>query len=172
MKLIKESKIITQQLEAIESLNIVDIKYNTIEHPETSCKLSKTIRQDKNFLGQVLAKNTIDLLTQSKDFKFVTTTVLVFIKIESDNKTKYDTFYSQSKAEALINECDIDNIFQSIYSTIQTGLLIQSQIVILTFQSISSQLVAVISNYQTNQTIQEKVLLTIKMSMIMNNQIE
>ena len=101
-------------------------KIQYYRNPEVSCKLSKTIRQDKNVLGYVLAKNTIDLLTQSKDFKFVTTTVLVFIKTESDNKTKYDTFYSQSKAEALINECDIENIFQSIYSTVQTGLLIQS----------------------------------------------
>ena len=36
---------ITQQLKAIENLNIVDIKCNTIEHPKTSHKLSKTVRQ-------------------------------------------------------------------------------------------------------------------------------
>ena len=41
----------------------------------------------------------IDLLTQLKGFKIVATLVLVFKKIESDDKTKYDTFYSHSKAE-------------------------------------------------------------------------
>ena len=36
---------ITQQLKVIENLNIVDIKYKIIEHPKTSHKLSKTVRQ-------------------------------------------------------------------------------------------------------------------------------
>ena len=40
----------------------------------------------------------IELLIQSKDFKFVTTLVLVFKKIESGDKTKYGNFYSSSKA--------------------------------------------------------------------------
>ena len=57
-------------------------------------------------------------MTQSKGFKFVTTLVLVFKKIESEDKTKYDTFYSHSKAEIIINESDIDDIFKSIYTTI------------------------------------------------------
>ena len=35
----------------------------------------------------------IYLLTQSRGFKFVKTLVLVFKKIESDDKTKCDTFY-------------------------------------------------------------------------------
>ena len=35
----------------------------------------------------------IDLLTQLKGFKFLATLVLVLKKIESDDKTKYDTFY-------------------------------------------------------------------------------
>ena len=35
----------------------------------------------------------IDLLNQLKGFKFVTTLVLMFKKIESDDKTKSDIFY-------------------------------------------------------------------------------
>ena len=43
--LVKWSKIITQQLKATENPNIVGIKSVIIEHPKTSHKLSKTIRQ-------------------------------------------------------------------------------------------------------------------------------
>ena len=39
----------------------------------------------------------IELLIQLKVFKFVTTLVLVFKKMESEVKTKYDNFYSCSK---------------------------------------------------------------------------
>ena len=51
------------------------------------------------------------------------TIVLVFEKIEIEDKTKYDTFYLSSKAEIIINERDIDGIkynhvFESIYTTI------------------------------------------------------
>ena len=44
----------------------------------------------------------------------MTTLVFVFKKIESEDKTKYDTFYSSSKAEIIINESDIYDVFQSI----------------------------------------------------------
>ena len=44
----------------------------------------------------------------------MTTLVLEFKKIESEDKTKFDTFYSNSKAEIIINECEID-VFQSIF---------------------------------------------------------
>ena len=60
----------------------------------------------------------IELLSQLRGFKFVTTLVLVFKKIESKDKTKYDNFYSSSKAEIIINESDIDNVFKSIHTTI------------------------------------------------------
>ena len=50
--------------------------------------------------------------------KFVTTVVLVFKKIESEDKPKSDIFYSNSKAEIIIKESDIDDVFQSIYTTI------------------------------------------------------
>ena len=46
----------------------------------------------------------MELLTQLKGFKFVTTLVLLFKKIESENKTMYDTFYSHSKAGTIINK--------------------------------------------------------------------
>ena len=40
----------------------------------------------------------IDLMSKLREFKFVTTLVLVFKKIESEDKTKYDKFYSSSKS--------------------------------------------------------------------------
>ena len=60
----------------------------------------------------------IELLNQLKGCKFVTTLVLMFKKIESKGKTKYYNFYSSSKVEIIINESDIDDVFQSIYKTI------------------------------------------------------
>ena len=76
----------------------------------------------------------------------MTTLVLVFKKIESEDKTKYDNFCSSSKAEIIINESDIAEVFQSIYTTIITtiqkslekvqALLIQSLIIPVVFQSI------------------------------------
>ena len=52
----------------------------------------------------------------------MTTLVLVFRKIESEDNTKYDKFYSNSKAEIVTNEIDIDDVFQSIYTTILTNI--------------------------------------------------
>ena len=48
----------------------------------------------------------------------MTTLVLEFKKIQSDDKTRYNTFYSILKAEAIVHESKIDDIFESIYSTI------------------------------------------------------
>ena len=64
----------------------------------------------------------IKLLTQLKGFKFMTTLVLVFKKIESKDKTKYDDFYSSSKAEIINNESSTDDVFKSIYATITTNI--------------------------------------------------
>ena len=50
------------------------------------------------------------------------TLVLVFKKIESEDKTKHDNFYSSSKAEIIINESKTDDVFQSIYTTIITNI--------------------------------------------------
>ena len=60
----------------------------------------------------------IELLTQLKAFEFVTTLVVLFKKIEIEDKTKYDNFYSSPKAEIVINKSDIDYVFQSIYTII------------------------------------------------------
>ena len=49
------------------------------------------------------------------------TLVLVFKKIESEDKTKCDNFYSSSKAEIVINESDFEDVFQSVYTTIITN---------------------------------------------------
>ena len=53
------------------------------------------------------------LLTAPRGFKFVRL-ILVFKKIESDDKAKYDTFDSQLKAEAIINESNNNDLFEPI----------------------------------------------------------
>ena len=50
------------------------------------------------------------------------TLVLVLKKIEGDDKTKYDSFYSRSKAETITNESDIDDVFESIYNVITSNI--------------------------------------------------
>ena len=50
------------------------------------------------------------------------TLVLAFKKIENKDKTKFNNFYSSSKAEIIINESDIDNLFESIYSAIISNI--------------------------------------------------
>ena len=42
--------------------------------------------------------------------------------IERKGKTKYDTFYSHSKAETIINESDIDDLVESICTTIISNI--------------------------------------------------
>ena len=49
-KLVRQSKIITNQPKSFESLNPVDIKSNITEHPQTSHKLSKTIRESEKIV--------------------------------------------------------------------------------------------------------------------------
>ena len=62
-------------------------------------------------------------MAQLKGFEFVTTLVLVFKNIESEEKKRYDTFYSNSKAEIIINnKKDIDNVFQSIYTKVISNI--------------------------------------------------
>ena len=45
-----------------------------------------------------------------------------FKKIESDDATKHSAFYSNSKAEIIINESNIDNTSESIYRTIVSNI--------------------------------------------------
>ena len=56
------------------------------------------------------------------DYKLKTKLVLVFKEIESKEKTMYDNFYSRSKAEIIINESDIEDLFKSIYTKIITSI--------------------------------------------------
>ena len=60
--------------------------------------------------------------SSSKAEIVINDSVIVFKKIESKDKTKYDTFYSSSKAEIVINDSNIDNVFQSIYTTIISNI--------------------------------------------------
>ena len=46
----------------------------------------------------------------------------MFEKIESDDKTKYDTFYSHAKAETIIDESDIHDVLKSVYTTIKSNI--------------------------------------------------
>ena len=48
--------------------------------------------------------------------------MLVLKKIECEDKTKYDTFYSNSKTEIIINKSDIDDAFKSIYVTVISNI--------------------------------------------------
>ena len=61
-------------------------------------------------------------MAQYKGFKFVAILVLVFNKIESEDKTKCDNCYSSSKVEIITNESNIDDVFQPIYTTILTNI--------------------------------------------------
>ena len=54
-------------------------------------------------------------MTELKGFKFVTTLVLKFKKIENNDKTKHDTFYSNQKQ--LLMKLKFD-VFKSVYTTI------------------------------------------------------
>ena len=61
-------------------------------------------------------------MTQLKSVKFVTTLALVFKKVEREDKTKYDNFYSSSKAEIIKNESEIDDAFKSIHTRIISNM--------------------------------------------------
>ena len=49
------------------------------------------------------------------------TLVSVFKKIESEDKAKYDSFYSSSTAE-IINKSGIDDVLKSVYTAITTTI--------------------------------------------------
>ena len=63
-----------------------------------------------------------DLVTELKGFEFVMPLVLEFKNMQSDGETKYRTFYVSSKAEILINESDVNDVFGSIYITIISNI--------------------------------------------------
>ena len=66
-------------------------------------------------IGSAIKCKLIYLLAHLKGFKFVTTLILLFKKIESEDKTKCDNFYLSSNAEIIVNKSDIHGVFQLIY---------------------------------------------------------
>ena len=46
----------------------------------------------------------------------------MFKRIENKENAKHDNFYSNSRAEIIINESGIDDVFKSIYTTIITKI--------------------------------------------------
>ena len=46
----------------------------------------------------------------------------MFKEIVSEDKSKYDAFYSHLKAETIINEGDVDDVFKSIYTTVISNM--------------------------------------------------
>ena len=52
----------------------------------------------------------------------MTTLVLVFKKVVTDDKTKHHIFHSHLKAKTIINESDIDDLFKSMYNTIISNI--------------------------------------------------
>ena len=87
-------------------------------------EISKSINPEQQRKGTESAteRKLKQLLSELRGFKLVTTPALVLKNIESEDKTKYDTFYSHSKAERIINESDIDDVFKSIYTTIISNI--------------------------------------------------
>ena len=62
-------------------------------------------------------------MTELGGFKFATTlAVIEFEKIESGDVKKYTTFHSKSKSETIINESDVDDVFESIYTAIISSI--------------------------------------------------
>ena len=59
-------------------------------------------------------------MSELKRFKLAKTVVLEFKEIQSYDKALYSTF--SSKAEIITNENDIDDVFESIYSTVKSKL--------------------------------------------------
>ena len=67
-----------------------------------------------------ITNKLINLLCELRGLILVTTLVFKRKKKrkEKDDETKYTTFSSNSKAEILINESDIDDTFESIYAIV------------------------------------------------------
>ena len=61
-------------------------------------------------------------MSQLRESKFLKTLVLEFKKAESDDQTKYCTFYLNSQVEEIINEINIDDVFESTYITIISNI--------------------------------------------------
>ena len=104
---------ITKQVHALKGyVSSYNVEISKSINPEQQLKDTESATERK--LKQ--------LLSELRGFKLVATPALVLKNIESEDKTKYDTFYLHSKAERIINESDIDDVFKSIYTTIISNI--------------------------------------------------
>ena len=104
---------ITKQVHALKGyVSSYNVEISKSINPEQQLKDTESATERK--LKQ--------LLSELRGFKLVTTPALVLKNIESEDKTKYDTFYLHSKAERIVNESDIDDVFKSIYTTIISNI--------------------------------------------------
>ena len=104
---------ITKQVHALKGyVSSYNVEISKSINPEQQLKDTESATERK--LKQ--------LLSELRGFKLVTTPALVLKNIGSEDKTKYDTFYLHSKAERIINESDIDDVFKSIYTTIISNI--------------------------------------------------
>ena len=104
---------ITKQIHALKGyVSSYNVEISKSINPEQQLKDTESATERK--LKQ--------LLSELRGFKLVATPALVLKNIESEDKTKYDTFYLHSKAERIINESDIDDVFKSIYTTIISNI--------------------------------------------------
>ena len=55
-------------------------------------------------------------------FKIVESLHYIHKKLETDDKTKYGTSYSNSKAETIINKSGIDDVFETMYTTVISNI--------------------------------------------------
>ena len=93
------------------------------------------------------------------------TLVSDFEEIESDDKIIYGTFQLNPKSEAFINENDIDDTFESIYSTVMSNIQIDHNINISKYNLLAR---SSISNYQKTWIMQKKGSLIFKILITMN----
>ena len=103
-------------------MNEKNAKITKRSHPYKGYASSYNIDILNSFNSELQRKDTesavrnklIDLLSDLRRFKYVTTLFIEFKKIKSYDATKYITIYSNSKAETVINESDINDVFESI----------------------------------------------------------
>ena len=69
-----------------------------------------------------ITKKIKNLLNELRGYKFNMILALNFKKSKSKDETKFCTFHSNSKAERIILDADIDSIFELILSTVMTKI--------------------------------------------------
>ena len=80
-------------------------------------KISNSFNSKLQFKDtQFIIENILEhLLMELKGFKLLMTSVLELMKQKWHGKTKYSPFYFSSKAETIINDSDINDVFESKY---------------------------------------------------------